>query len=62
MSEISGNQTVIIIDDIHYSTEMEEAWDIIKKNEKVTMTIDIWRMGLVFFREGITHIDYIIRY
>lgn len=62
MSEISGHQTVIIIDDIHYSKEMEEAWDIIKENEKVTMTVDIWRMGLVFFREGINHFDYIIRY
>ena len=62
MSEISGHKTVIIIDDIHYSREMEEAWNIIKKNKKVTMTIDIWRMGLVFFREGINHFDYIIRY
>lgn len=62
MREISGNQTVIIIDDIHYSKEMEEAWEIIKQKEKVTMTIDIGRMGLVFFRKGMTHIDYKIRY
>ncbi len=62
MSEISGNKTVIIIDDIHYSAEMKAAWDIIKKNDLVTMTIDIWRMGLVFFREGITHTDYKIKY
>jgi hypothetical protein len=41
---------------------MEEAWEIIKLHEKVTSTIDIWRMGLVFFREGLTSFDYIIRY
>lgn len=62
MSEISCDQTVIIIDDIHYSKEMEEAWNFIKQDENVTMTIDIWRMGMVFFRAGINHFDYIIRY
>jgi predicted O-methyltransferase YrrM len=62
MSEKSGNNTVIIIDDIHNSKEMEEAWDIIRKHEKVTTTIDINRMGIVFFRDGLTHHDYYIRY
>ena len=29
---------------------------------KVTLTIDIFRMGIVFFRKGIGHNNYIIRY
>jgi predicted O-methyltransferase YrrM len=62
MCEISDKKTIIIIDDIHYSKEMEEAWNIIKQFEKVTITIDIWRMGIVLFREGMTPLDYIIRY
>jgi predicted O-methyltransferase YrrM len=62
MSEVSDGNTVIIIDDIHYSKEMEEAWDIIKQDEKVSMTVDIWRMGMVFFRKGTRHFNYIIRY
>ena len=41
---------------------MKEAWNEIKKFEKVTLTVDIYRMGLVFFREGINRNDYIIRY
>ena len=53
MAEISDNNTVIIIDDIHYSKEMEEAWNEIKQYEKVICTVDIFRMGIVFFREGI---------
>jgi predicted O-methyltransferase YrrM len=60
--EISDNKTVIIIDDIYYSQEMEEAWKEIKQSERVSVTIDIFRMGIVFFREGINHNDYIIRY
>ncbi len=62
IAERSDSKSVIIIDDIYYSEEMEEAWNEIKRYEKVSVTIDIFRMGLVFFREGVTHKDYIIRY
>jgi len=62
MAGLSGKETVIIIDDIHSSGEMEEAWSMIKKHEEVTVTIDIFRMGLVFFREGLSSLDYVIRY
>jgi len=62
IAEISDTKTVIIIDDIYYSREMEEAWYEIKRYEKVSLTVDIYRMGIVFFREGINHHDYIIRY
>lgn len=60
--KISDSKTVIIIDDINYSDEMAEAWEEIKRNEKVSITIDIFRMGILFFREGINHNNYIIRY
>jgi predicted O-methyltransferase YrrM len=62
MVELSDGNTVIVIDDINYSPEMGEVWDEIKKNEKVSFTIDIFRMGIVFFREGMTRFDYIVRY
>jgi predicted O-methyltransferase YrrM len=55
-------QSVIVFDDIYSSNEMGEAWEEIKKFKKVTLTVDIFRMGLVFFREGITRSDYIVRY
>ena len=62
MVEISDNNTVVVIDDIYYSKGMEEAWNEIKQNENVSVTVDIFRMGIVFFRKGINHNDYIIRY
>jgi len=62
MSDISGPETVIIIDDIHTSEEMESAWSRIRQHENVSVTIDIFRMGLVFFHKGISHIAYTIRY
>ncbi len=46
-----GVSSLIIIHDIHWSREMEEAWEIIQKHPKVKMSIDIFSAGLVFFRE-----------
>jgi predicted O-methyltransferase YrrM len=62
MAEISDNNTVIIIDDINYSHEMEEAWKEIKQYGKVTVTMDVFRMGIVFFRKGLGRMNYVIRY
>lgn len=45
------NDTVIIFDDIHWSKEMTEAWKLIKHNPNVTVSIDTFFWGLVFFRK-----------
>lgn len=55
------NETVWIFDDIHWSAEMEEAWKMIKKNPKVTVTIDTFQWGLVFFRYEQEKEHFIIR-
>jgi predicted O-methyltransferase YrrM len=62
LAEVSDNKTAIVINDINYSKEMAEAWDEIKLHKKVSVTVDIFRMGIVFFREGISHNNYVIRY
>ncbi len=55
------NETVWIFDDIHWSPEMEEAWEIIKKHPKVTVTIDTFQWGLVFFRREQPKEHFVIR-
>ncbi|MEO0046673.1 MAG: hypothetical protein RL705_1864 [Bacteroidota bacterium] len=45
-----NNETVWIFDDIHWSQDMEEAWKTIKNHPKVTVTIDTFQWGMVFFR------------
>jgi predicted O-methyltransferase YrrM len=62
LADSSGSETVIAIDDIHDSPEMTDAWNEIRYHGKVTATIDIFRMGIVFFREDITRNHYTIRY
>ena len=57
------NDTVFIFDDIHWSQQMEEAWEEIKQNKKITITIDLFFMGLVFFRkENYYKQDFTIRF
>jgi len=62
MATIGDENTVIIIDDICYSHEMGEAWKEILKDSRISVTIDIYRMGIVFFRPVMTRTDYKIRY
>ena len=62
LAEMGNTKTIIVIDDIHSSNEMGEAWELIMNEPSVTLTVDIFRMGLVFFREGLTPSNYIIRY
>ncbi|WP_026839495.1 O-methyltransferase [Gillisia sp. JM1] len=45
------NNSVFIFDDIHWSAEMEEAWEEIKAHPSVRVTIDSFYWGLVFFRK-----------
>lgn len=45
------NNTVFIFDDIYWSKGMTEAWEIIKQHQKVTVTIDSFFWGFVFFRK-----------
>ncbi len=44
------NESVWIFDDIHWSQEMEKAWEEIKNHSKVSITIDTYQWGIIFFR------------
>ena len=55
------NDSVWIFDDIHWSPQMEEAWEIIKIHPKVNVTIDTFQWGLVFFRREQPKEHFVIR-
>jgi len=42
----TNEETIFVFDDIHWSSEMEEAWDIVKKHNQVTLTIDLFFIGI----------------
>ncbi|QEC66044.1 class I SAM-dependent methyltransferase [Panacibacter ginsenosidivorans] len=43
--------SILVFDDVHWSREMEEAWQYIKAHETVTLSIDLFFIGIVFFRK-----------
>jgi predicted O-methyltransferase YrrM len=59
----ASENTVFVFDDIYWSSEMCKAWEIIKKNKHITLTIDIYRLGICFFRkEKLVKEDFVLRY
>jgi len=58
----SNNDSIFIFDDIHWTSDMEQAWDEIKKNKNITSTVDIYQFGIVFFKKQLKKQDFIIRY
>ena len=57
----ADTESVFIFDDIHWSAGMEAAWERIKANEKVTLSIDLFHMGIIFFRRNQPKQHFILR-
>ena len=54
---------MMIFDDIHWSKEMEDAWDFIKAHDSVTLSMDLFFMGIVMFRNDFkVQQHFVIRY
>lgn len=58
----ADDDTVLVFEGIHHSRHTEAAWEAIKEGEGVTLTMDLYSMGLVFFREGIEKQDFVLKY
>lgn len=58
----AGENSYFVFDDIHWSKEMEKAWNEIKSDPRVSISIDLFWFGIVFFRNGIPKQDFVIRY
>ena len=60
--EWAHEKSLFVFDDIHWSPGMAQAWEIIKNDPRVTLSIDLFWLGLVFFRKGSPKQDFVIRY
>lgn len=49
--EKAHNDSLFIIDDIHWSKGMERAWDRIRREDPVTLSLDLFQAGLLFLRK-----------
>jgi predicted O-methyltransferase YrrM len=48
----STSSTILVFDDIHWSEEMEAAWATIRQHPTVTLTIDLFFIGIVCINDS----------
>jgi predicted O-methyltransferase YrrM len=44
--------SIVVLDDIHWSSAMEKAWNEIRLRTEITLSLDFFHFGLLFFRKG----------
>jgi hypothetical protein len=62
IAKVANNDTLIIFDDIRWSIGMENAWNNICNDLNVSISIDLFNCGLVFFRKGVVKQHFNLRY
>lgn len=60
--EKTNQQTVFVFDDIYWSKGMNEAWNEIKQHPKISTTIDLFAVGIVFFNSDLSKENFVLRY
>jgi predicted O-methyltransferase YrrM len=54
--------SMVVIDDIHWSAGMLQAWNAIRNRKEVSVSIDLFRMGILLFRDDIARENHILRF
>ena len=52
---------VMIVKDIHRDKRNEEDWEKLKNDEKVRLSIDCWKFGMIFVMDRIKKEHYILK-
>jgi len=56
------NDSILVFDDIRWSEGMKEAWQVICKDPRVTVSIDLFFLGIVFFRKEQEKEHFVLRF
>jgi predicted O-methyltransferase YrrM len=49
INEKVHHQSIVVIDDIHWSSGMQKAWQEIKQKDNVFLSIDLFHVGIILF-------------
>lgn len=58
----SNPDTIMVFDDIHWSDGMEKAWENIISHPDVSLSVDIFHMGIIFLKKELTKQHFVIRF
>lgn len=57
-----NKKAILVFDDIHWSRGMELAWEEIKSSQSSRITIDLFRMGVVFLDPNLKKEHFVLRF
>ncbi len=60
--EKADPSSVFVVGDIHWSDEMDLAWEILCNDPVVTLSVDLFYCGLLFFRKGMAKQHHLLTY
>lgn len=60
LSRRFNEKSILVIDDIHWSEEMEEAWKELYQHRLVYGSIDLYRCGILFFDPALNKQHFIL--
>jgi predicted O-methyltransferase YrrM len=58
----TNEKTFFVFDDINWSNEMQNAWKIICNHPSVTVSIDLFMMGIIFFDKSLSKQHFKLRF
>lgn len=56
------NETLFVFDDIYLNRDMEAAWESIKNHPQVRVSLNLFHLGLVFFRKELSKQHFNLRF
>lgn len=59
--KLKTENSCFVFDDIYWSKEMKNAWKRVKSHQDVSLSIDLFFVGLVFFRKGIKKQHFVLK-
>jgi predicted O-methyltransferase YrrM len=62
MVQMSKPSAIFVFDDIRWSSGMEEAWKRITNDPRVTLSLDLFHLGITFFRKEMAKQHLLIKY
>lgn len=63
LKKYTGERSIVILDDIHWSREMEDAWATACQDSSVTCSIDLFFIGILFYNSDFkTKQHFVIRF
>lgn len=57
-----SKDAIVVVDDINWSDEMREAWQLLLADKRFTLSFDIFMMGILFVSKDLSKENFVLRY